>query len=91
MNMQQLMKQAQKMQEQLQKNMEAKYSAKSADWKIAEPMYAGILTDIQAISRGHRNPVLHELEKQYDETEAHYMLVATEAFLLHLAKNGFKE
>jgi len=75
----------------IQKNMEQKYALKTADWKKSEPMYAGILTDIQAISRGHRNPVLHELEKQYGEKEAHYLLVVTEAFLSHLAKSGLSE
>lgn len=75
----------------IQKNMEQKYATKTVDWKKSEPLYAGILTDIQAISRGHRNPVLHELEKKYGERDAHYMIVVTEAFLSHLAQNGFTE
>jgi len=75
----------------IQKDMEAKYSAKTSDWKQAEPFYAAILTDIQAISRGHRNPVIHEIEKKYDDKEAYYMLVVTEAFMSHLAKRGLKE
>lgn len=75
----------------IQKNMEAKYSVKTSDWKQSEPFYASILTDIQAISRGHRNPVIHEIEKKYDDKEAHYMLVVVEAFMSHLAKHGLKE
>ncbi len=75
----------------IQKKMEAKYNTKTSDWKQSEPFYASILTDIQAISRGHRNPVVHELEKKYDDKEAHYMLVVTEAFMSHLAKHGLKE
>ncbi len=75
----------------IQQNMEQKYNTKTDDWKKSEPMYAEILTDIQAISRGHRNPVLHELEKKYDEREAEHMLNVVEGFMLHLAKHGFRE
>jgi hypothetical protein len=71
--------------------MEQKYQTKTDDWKKSEPMYAEILTDIQAISRSHRNPVLHELEKKYDENDAEYMLTVVVGFMLHLAKHGFSE
>jgi len=71
--------------------MDDKYQNKAEDWRKVEPMYAEILTDIQAISRGHRNPVLHELEKKYEPKEAQYMLTVVEGFISHLAKNGFKE
>lgn len=71
--------------------MEEKYQNKTVDWRAVEPMYAEILTDIQAISRGHRNPVLHELEKKYEPKEAHNMLTIVEGFISHLAKNGFTE
>jgi hypothetical protein len=67
------------------KNMEQKYQSKSDDWKKAEPFYAAILTDIQAIGRGHRNPALHELERTYDEREARYMLTVIEGFSRHVA------
>jgi hypothetical protein len=69
------------------KKMEQKYQAKTDDWKQKEPFLAEVLTDIQAIGRGHRNPVLHELEKKYDEREAYYMLTVIETFALHAAKN----
>jgi hypothetical protein len=75
----------------IQHKMEQKYDTKTDDWKKSEPMYAEILTDIQAISRGHRNPVLHELEKKYEERDAQHMLNVVEGFMLHLAKHGFRE
>jgi hypothetical protein len=75
----------------IQSKMEEKYSTKTDDWKQSEPFYASILTDIQAISRGHRNPVLHELEKKYTDSEAHYLMTVTEAFMAHLSENGIKE
>jgi hypothetical protein len=75
----------------IQQKMEQKYDTKTDDWKKSEPMYAEILTDIQAISRGHRNPVLHELEKKYEERDAQHMLNVVEGFMLHLAKHGFRE
>lgn len=65
--------------------MEKKYQTKTDDWKKNEPFYAEILTDIQAISRAHRNPALHELEKKYDEREASYLLTVIEAFARHVA------
>ncbi len=71
--------------------MEEKYSTKTDDWKQLEPFYASILTDIQAISRGHRNPTLHEIEKKYTDADAHYLLTVTEAFMNHLAENGIRE
>ena len=75
----------------IQQKMEQKYDTKTDDWKKSELMYAEILTDIQAISRGHRNPVLHELEKKYEERDALHMLNVVEGFMLHLAKHGFRE
>ncbi|HKW75881.1 MAG TPA: hypothetical protein VJN64_10175 [Terriglobales bacterium] len=75
----------------IQQRMEQKHQTKTDEWKKSEPLYAEILTDIQAISRGHRNPVLHELEKKYDDREAEHMLNVVEGFMLHLAKQGFRE
>jgi hypothetical protein len=71
--------------EKITKLMEQKYQTKSDDWKKQEPFYAEILTDIQAIGRGHRNPALHELEKKYDEREAAYLLTVIESFARHVA------
>ena len=68
------------------KTMEQRYTDKTNDWRKAEPFYAAILTDIQAIGRGHRNPVLHELERTYDEREARYMLAVIEGFANHVAE-----
>jgi hypothetical protein len=73
--------------EAINRKMEAKYQTKTDEWKHSEPFYAGILVDIQAIGRGHRNPVLHELEKKYDEREALYMLTVVESFGCHVAGN----
>ena len=70
----------------IKRKMEQKYQEKSDDWKKKEPFYAEILTDIQAISRGYRNPALHELEKKYDEREARYMLTVIERFAQHVAE-----
>lgn len=73
--------------EKISSEMEKKYSEKTVEWKHLEPFYAEILADIQAMGRGHRNPVLHELEKKYDEREALYMLTVIESFAVHAAKN----
>jgi len=75
----------------IQNKMEEKYQTKTDAWKQSEPFYASILTDIQAISRGHRNPVLHEIERKYTDAEARYLLAVTEAFVGHLADNGIME
>jgi hypothetical protein len=64
--------------------MEQKYQSKSDEWKHSEPFYAEVLTDIQAIGRAHRNPVLHELEKKYDEREARNLLTVIEGFASHV-------
>lgn len=69
------------------KMMEQKYDLKTDEWKEREPFYAEILTDLQAISRGHRNAALHELEKKYDERETVYMLAVIESFARHASEN----
>jgi hypothetical protein len=66
--------------------MEKKYQAKTDEWKKIEPFYAEILTDLQAIGRGHRNATLHELEKKYEEREAEYMLTVMESFARRVAE-----
>jgi hypothetical protein len=71
----------------INRKMQEKYQTKSDEWKQKETFYAEILTDLQALSRGHRNPVLHELEKKYDEREAFYMLTVLEGFARHVAEN----
>jgi hypothetical protein len=68
----------------IEKKMREKYGDKTDDWKASEPFYAEILTDIQAIGRGHRNPALHELEKKYDEHETEYLLPVAVAFIEHV-------
>jgi hypothetical protein len=75
------------MADKITKTMEQKHHTKSDEWKQAEPFYAEVLTDIQAISRAHRNPVLHELEKTYDEREARNLLTVIEGFANHVASN----
>lgn len=71
----------------IQDKMELKHKDKSDDWKKAEPFYAQILTDIQALSRGHRNPALHEIGVRYDEREAHHLLTVVEGFIRHVLTN----
>jgi hypothetical protein len=66
--------------------MEKKYQIKTDDWKKNEPFYAEILTDLQAIGIGHRNPTLHELEKKYEEREAEYMLTVIKDFARRVAE-----
>ena len=39
----------------IEKKMSQEYGEKVKDWKLSELFYAEILTDIQAISHGHRN------------------------------------
>jgi hypothetical protein len=67
------------------KEMEKKYQDKTIDWRQSEPLYAEILTDIQALSRAHRNPALHDIDKKYDEREASNMLTIIEGFAIHVA------
>jgi hypothetical protein len=40
----------------IQGKMQQKYQVKTEEWKEKEPFYAGILTDIGAIGKAHRNP-----------------------------------
>jgi len=71
----------------INKNMEQKYQTKTDDWKSKEPFYAEILMDIQALSRAHRHPALHDLEKKYEEREAGRLLSIIEGFAAHVAEN----
>ena len=75
----------------IESKMKEKHKTKTDDWRRSEPFYASILTDIQAISRGHRNPVIHEIEKKYTDAEAYYLLTVTVGFMSHLATNGMEE
>jgi hypothetical protein len=68
----------------IEKKMREKHGDKTDAWKASEPFYGEILTDIQAISRGHRNAALHELEKVYDKRTAEYLLTVTVAFIEHV-------
>jgi len=71
----------------ISKKMEEKYKTKTDDWKKSEPLYAEILTDIQAIGRGHRNPNIHEIERSYDDRDTRSLILAVEALARHVAKN----
>lgn len=75
----------------IENEMAKKYPDKSEDWKQKEPFYAEILTDIRSISRAHRNPALHDIERKYTDGDAKYLIEVTRAFMLHLARNGMKE
>jgi hypothetical protein len=75
----------------IEKKMAAKYQDKTEDWKSSEPFYASVLLDIQAISRSHRNPTMHDLERKYTEAEAEYLFTVTEHFISHLSAQGMRE
>jgi hypothetical protein len=75
----------------IEAEMSKKYQDRSADWRKAEPFYSEVLTDIVAISRAHRNPALHDIERKYSDADAKYLIEVTKAFMVHLAKNGMKE
>jgi hypothetical protein len=75
----------------IQKKMEQKYGVKTDEWKQAEPFYAGVLTDIQAISKAHRNATIHEIGEIYDDREAHHLLLIVHGFIRHLSSAGLRE
>ncbi len=77
--------------QEIQRRMEQKYQNKTEEWRKAEPLYASVLTDIQAISKGHRNDVIHQIEKTYDDKEAYELIIITRGFIRHLAKGGIHE
>lgn len=77
--------------EHISSKMDQKYQSKSDEWKASEPFYAGILTDIQAISRKHRNPCLHSLKREYGDGEALYMLTVIEELARHVAAENLRE
>lgn len=68
-----------------------KATPKTPAWIKREPIYAEVLMDIQSISKAHRNPVIHEISKNYDDNEAGYLLTVVGTFISHLAKHGFSE
>jgi len=70
----------------IESEMTKKYQAKAQHWRDEEPFYSEILTDIRAISRAHRNPVLHEVERNYSDADAKYLLEVSVAFMSHLAR-----
>ncbi len=74
----------------IESEMTKKYQDKAVDWRSQEPFYSGVVTDIRSIGRAHRNPVLHEIERNYTSPDARYLIDATVAFLTHLAENGMK-
>jgi hypothetical protein len=63
----------------------------SDEWKAKEKLYSTVLADITGISKAHRNPTLHELERKYTDGEAEHFFVLTERLMLHLSENGMKE
>jgi hypothetical protein len=75
----------------IEAEMSKKHQDRSQDWKAKEPFYAGVLTDIRSISRAHRNPALHDIERKYSDTDAKYLIEVAKAFMLHLAEHGMKE
>jgi hypothetical protein len=77
--------------QEIHKRMEQKYSLKTDEWKRSEPLYANILTDIQAIAKAHRNEVIHRIECIYNDREAHELIILVRGFIRHLAKGGIRE
>jgi hypothetical protein len=74
----------------IEAEMKKKYPDKTDDWKATEPFYAGILTDILAISKA-RNRTLHDFKSVYGEDEAQRLFNIVEGFVQHLAAGGLKE
>lgn len=75
----------------IEREMVKKHQEKSEEWRKKEPFYSGILTDIRSIGRAHRNPALHDIERNYSDPDAKYLIDVTKAFMCHLAENGMKE
>lgn len=75
----------------IESEMTKKYQEKTIEWRAKEPFYSEILTDIRSISRAHRNPALHEIERKYSDADTKYLIEVTKAFMSHLAQNGMKE
>lgn len=75
----------------IEREMMKKHQEKSEEWRKKEPFYSGILTDIRSIGRAHRNPALHDIERNYSDPDAKYLIDVTKAFMCHLAENGMKE
>jgi hypothetical protein len=75
----------------IEAEMSKKYQDRTEDWRKSEPFYSEVLTDIRAISRAHRNPALHDIDRKYSDADAKYLIEFTKAFMVHLAKNGMKE
>lgn len=71
----------------ISKNMAKQYRDKDDEWRRYEAFYATILGDIQALAKVHRNPALHDLEKNYDEREAKRMLDVIEALAEHVVEH----
>jgi hypothetical protein len=70
----------------INRKMETKHQTKTEDWRAAEPFYAEILCDLQALGRAHRNPALHDLAVIYDDRQGQRMLEIVEAFCSHVAE-----
>ena len=75
----------------IESDMGKKHQDKTDSWRAKEPFYSGILTDIRSISRAHRNPALHEIERKYPDADARYLIDVTKAFMSHLSENGMRE
>lgn len=74
----------------IENEMKKKYEDKTTDWKDAEPFYAGILTDILAISKA-RNRTLHDFKTTYIEEEVQRLFTIVEGFIRHLSAGGLQE
>jgi hypothetical protein len=75
----------------IESEMSKKYQDKTAEWREREPFYSEVLTDIRSIGRAHRNPALHDIERNYSDPDAKYLIEVAKAFMTHLAKAGMKE
>jgi len=74
----------------IEREMQKQYQDKTTDWREAEPFYAGILTDILAISKA-RNRALHDFKSTYVEEEAQRLFVIVDGFICHLSAGGLQE
>jgi hypothetical protein len=75
----------------IETEMSKKHQDKTEDWRKKEAFYSEVLTDIRSISRAHRNPALHDIERKYSDADTRYLVEVTKAFMTHLALNGIKE
>lgn len=69
---------------QIAKKVAAKWQDKDVSWRNEEPFYSEAAAFLSAVKVAWRNPTMHVV-RDYDEAQAEEVLVATRAFMRHLA------